>query len=416
MTIDSVSRIRELVSQHEAWRGVCVNLIASENVTSPLVRGLLASDLLHRYADYDLDPQERKYRGTQYIEEIERETVQLARQLFGARFVELRPIGGHIACMAGLLAVLKPGDTVMEVARDIGGHRTATKFGLCSVLSYRTVYFPSDCAAYNVDVDRSAELIREVRPRLLIFGSSNFLFPHPVKELVAVAREVGALVAYDASHVFGLIAGGGFQDPLGEGADIVMGSTHKTLPGPQGGMLLTNSEELAARIAAALYPPLVTNHHCFRIPALAACFAEMLAFGRDYAAQVVANARALGSELVRRDIPVVAQDRGFTRSHTLVISVDRFGAAEAVSRRLEENNIIVTPLLLPPALGKQGIRIGTQELTRLGARAEDMAEVADAIAAALAKDDPEAGRARAGALRARLPGISYCFDRPTANR
>ncbi len=407
---EAVARIQHLLSQHEAWRSSCLNLTASENVTSPLVRRLLGSDLVHRYADYDTDPEVRKYRGTRYIRDIERETASLARELFGARFAELRPIGGHVAGLAALAAAVRPGDTVMETSSEIGGHRTATKLGLAPMFSHRTVFLPSNVQAYNVDVERSMELIRKVKPRALILGSSFFLFPHPVRELSAAAHELGALVVYDASHVFGLIAGGLFQDPLAEGADLLVGSTHKTLPGPQGGIILTNSEELAGRVARLIYPSLVDNHHPFRMPALAACLAEAMAFGKAYARQIVSNARSLGAELVRRGIPLVGEDSGFTCSHTLLLRVERFGTAAEVALKLEEKNVILNAVTLPEALGIHGLRAGVQEMTRLGARESDMAEVGEILVAALGTAEPEAVRARIKALRARLSGIGYCFD------
>jgi glycine hydroxymethyltransferase len=268
-------RIQDLVARHAAWRRKTLNLIASENILSPAVLNALACDFQGRYADYPgRDPRNRRYRGNRYIAEVEAEAVRLAAELFRARFVELRPIAGHLAGLAIVAGVCRPGDVVLEVGRDGGGHREAGRLTVAPLVSLDVRYLPFDPITFNVDTAAAIRQIEELRPRLVILGSSHFLFPHPVAAIAeAVHRIPGAVLAYDASHVMGFLAAGRFQDPLAEGADVVFGSTHKTLPGPQGGIIFSNDDALMNRVCEALIPGLVTNHHPGRMPAMALALA-----------------------------------------------------------------------------------------------------------------------------------------------
>ena len=201
---------------------------------------------------------------------------------FGAEACELRALSGHVAGSAVIMAVCKPGDLVMEVGQDGGGHRLAAKLAIAPLIDLRVEYLPFDPVAFNIDTHEASRAIAQRRPRLVVLGSSTFLHPHPVAALVEACKAVGAVLAFDASHVMGFLAVEQFQAPLAEGADVVFGSTHKTLLGPQGGVIFGDSE-IVARAADAVYPPLVTNHHPFRIPALAVALAEHAEFGDAYA-------------------------------------------------------------------------------------------------------------------------------------
>jgi glycine hydroxymethyltransferase len=177
----------------------------------------------------------------------------------------------------------------------------------------------------------------------------------------------------------GLIAGGRFQQPLAEGADLLITSTHKTLAGPQGGMILTNDASIAERMATATAPLIVANHHLARIPALAATFLEWKACGSAYADAIVENAKALARALEERVVPVVGAEYGYTESHTLLPVVDAFGEAKAVADRLEVCGIIVGGTGVPEEYGTHGLRIGVQEVTRFGMTPDDAGPVADCI-------------------------------------
>ena len=178
--------IEELVARHTTWRASTLNLIASENVLSPSVLAALGSDIEGRYADYPgRDPTNRRYRGNRYIAEIEAEATQLARELFRARYVELRAIAGHLAGLAVILAVCRPGDLVLELDREGGGHREAGRLGVAPLISLDIGALPFDAVRFNVNPEAAVRLIEQRRPRLVILGSSHFLFPHPVAALAA---------------------------------------------------------------------------------------------------------------------------------------------------------------------------------------------------------------------------------------
>jgi glycine hydroxymethyltransferase len=215
------------------------------------------------------------------------------------------------------------------------------------------------------------------------------------------------ILAYDASHVMGLIACGAFQQPLQEGAHVVFGSTHKTLPGPQGGIIFSNDSTLMDTISRAVYPGTVTNHHLFRAPALAATLLEMKAHP-EYGRKVIENARCLGKSLSKLGISVVAAQYGCTNSHTVLLRVRDFGSGRSVAATLDAHNVITSYTSLPEELGKEGIRLGTAEITRLGAEESHVTEAADLIAAILRGAlSGEQARLAIAQWADALPGLQY---------
>jgi len=405
----------ELLRQHEAWRADCLNLIASENAFSRSVLQVRSSDLEQRYANYlGRDRARRTYRGTRFVEQIEDRVDRQVKRVFHAQQVELRAISGQVAGAAIVAGLAVPGDRVLELTRADGGHQVAGRMVVLPLFDLEVHDLAFDPAAYNIDVDRALEQLERLQPRFVILGSSYFLFPHPVGALADAVHRHGGLILYDASHVLGLMAGGRFQDPLAEGADIVFGSTHKTFPGPQGGIIYGNDQELIERASVGVYPALVTNHHLSRMPAMAIALAEMERWGRDYADAVIGNARALGEQLTECGVRMVAADRGWTASHTLLAIPDPSQEARAWSVALEAAGIITTAVPLPAALGGQGIRIGSQEVTRRGALAADMGEIAALIARVLRGEDPEQVAPVARALARRFSEIRYSVDTPAS--
>jgi len=301
--------------------------------------------------------------------------------------------------MAVLMGLLKPGDPVVVSHTDNGGY----PLNLQARFPLEIHYFPYRTNRYVMNAEAAAELVEQVRPRLVVFGASIFLFPHPVREVSNAARTVGATIAYDGSHVLGLIAGKQFQDPLGEGADILLGSTHKTLPGPQGGMILVQKHgQLAEQVDATLRPPpiLVDNFHMNRVAALAVTLAELIQFGKAYAQQVVSNAQVLARSLHDEGVRLVQSDRGFTASHQVLIDVANLDEGLQVRNRLEQGDIIADA----------GVRLGTQEVTRRGMRESEMKLVAGLIADLLVrKVPPSRVRKQVNALADQFQGIEYCF-------
>jgi glycine hydroxymethyltransferase len=230
-----------------------------------------------------------------------------------------------------------------------------------------------------------------------------------------VFSEVGCSTWYDAAHVLGLIAGRKFQDPLREGIDVISGSTHKTLPGPQHGMILSDltKQGLETSLRRGVFPGVTSNHHLHSVAALAVTLAETREFGEAYADQVIRNAKALGQGLFERGMDVLCEHLGFTESHTIVVDVEEFQGGAKVAKNLEAANIILNKNLLPwdsDPVRPCGIRIGSQELTRLGMKEKEMAEVAELIARVVVKGQaPEKVKPDVIDLKRQFTKVHYCF-------
>ncbi len=406
-----VQQIDALIDRHSEFRENSLNLIASENHPSALVDRLFAHELNHRYGNYiGIDLFHRHYQGNRYIAEIEALAHELAKELFGAAYVDLRPLSGNLAGIATTFALARPGDTALEV---FNGHEYAKKLSETPLeIDLKSISIPWDGPRYNIDLEKTVSLIERERPRLVTIGSGVFLFRQPVRAIrEAMDRYVpDACLIFDAAHVIGLIAGKRFPSPLEEGADVVISSTHKTLAGPQGGLVLTNDESLAEQIGPAIAPLLESNHHLGRIPALAATFLEWIEFGEAHASAVIGNAKALGAALHERGVPLIGEALGYTETHTLLLVVDAFGEGKAVADRLEACNIIAGAMAIPREVGSHGIRMGVQELTRTGMTAADVPEVADCIVDALKEEDPEQVRRRVRDLANRFRQVRFTSD------
>jgi len=390
-----ISEILALVEKHENWRGKeCLNLIPSENVMSPAVRGLLGSELVHRYTARD-----HFYMGTRFMDEIEQFGEELAKEVFGAETADLRPLSGHVADMIFVACFSKPGDVLMCVSPDDGGYSGLWHDGLAGLFGLRAVPLPFLKDDMNIDVGKAEETIRRVKPKLVIFGASLITFPHPVKELADIANEVGACVGFDGSHVLGLIAGKHFQDPLREGAQVLLGSTHKSFFGPQGGIVLADKEH-GEVMKAKICPRFVDNAHWNRIAALTLALAEMREFGREYAEQVIRNAKALAKNLYDYDFPVKCSHLGFTQSHQVILDFGGYERAREIAEKLQRANIIVDCV----------IRLGTCEVTRRGMKEGEMAKIAELIKrAVLDEENPETIKREVAKLCSEFQSIQYCF-------
>lgn len=407
----AASRLLELVRSHEDWRRRCLNLCAAENALSPAVRSLLSGDLAQRYGDYEgRDLGARKYFGTREIVGLERFVEELAREVFGADHVELRPVSGHTCGNALMMGLCQPGDTVMELSREGGGHRLARKLATSPLIPLRVEDLPINPDTLDIDPEATAAAVDRLRPRLVIVGSSNFIFPVRLRELKrALAPFPEVVLVYDASHVLGLIAGGRFQNPLEEGADLVLAGTQKSFPGPQGGIIYSNRADLMDRLSAAVYPALLSNHHLARLPALGMALAEMQDNGADYADAVIANARSLAGALARRDLPVLGADRGFTASHTVLLRRSEALGKTNPGALLDEHDVIGNTIALPPQSGGVGLRLGSAEVTRCGADASWMEAAGEVIA------DLLTGRERGEPLRHRVHHLAEKLTAPSGN-
>ncbi|HWH08747.1 MAG TPA: serine hydroxymethyltransferase [Candidatus Thermoplasmatota archaeon] len=408
------------VERHHAWFDQSIPLIASENLISPLARRMLVSDFHDRYAEGH--PGKRYYQGLIHIDAVERKCKELALRLFDCTWADVRCVSGTEANIAAFAATTKPGDLITAVSTADGGHISHAKFGGAGVRGLAIETYPWDAENMVPDVQGSVKLIREKKPKLCVIGQSMFLFPTPMRDIAAAAHEVGAVVMYDGAHVMGLIAGKRFQDPLREGADFITGSTHKTLPGPQGALILGNfppeaHEEqgtLARKLDRAVFPGTVSSHHLHHLAAKAVALAEHLDFGQAYADQVIRNAKALAQALHEKGVAVLGEKRGFTESHQVVVDVKAHGGGAWAAQALEDAGLITNMNMLPgdtSALHPSGLRLGSQEMTRIGMREADMREVAQFLVdVVVRKEKPADVKRRVAEFRARFKGIHYCYD------
>jgi glycine hydroxymethyltransferase len=346
------------------------------------------------------------------------------KSLFKCTWADVRIVSGthaNLATFKGLSLAAKNRKMVVTPL-SCGAHISHDYTGLAgTVLGLENINHVYNIEEFNIDVDRSIDVIRAAKPGIVTFGGSLFLFPHPIKELKAVCDEVGAYVAYDASHVLGLIAGDVFQDPLSEGADFITSSTHKTFPGPQGGVILGNPstprlKKAVKKIQFAVFPLSASNTHLGRLPALGIAALEMKLFGVEMTRQIIKNAQTAGQYLYENGIKVLCSSKGFTRSHQLAVDVRNFGGGKKVAKDLEDSNIILNKNLLPydnqnDRDNPSGLRIGFQDVTRRGFKEGDIKYLCDLMISVMkGKRKPAEVKNDVLALKKEFSQVKYGFQ------
>lgn len=375
------SEITKLIREHNEMMRNSIPLIASENLTSKTVRMCYLSDFGHRYAEGKVG--ERYYAGCKFIDEVEKIAIELTKKLFEAEHVNVQPISGVVANLAAFFALTDPGDVIFSISVPCGGHISHDRISAAGLRGLRVVYYPFNVEEMNIDVEATEKLAKDVKPRLFVLGSSLMLRRQPTKEIEEIAEKIDAKVMFDASHVLGLIAGKAYPNPMKEGADVLTASTHKTFFGPQRALIIS-TERLARKIDKAVFPGVVSNHHIHSLAAYAVAAMEMLEFGQAYARQVVKNAKKLAETLYDLGYKVLGESFGFTETHQIAVDVRQFGGGDGVAKKLEEVGIILNKNLLPwdsveLAANPSGIRIGVQEVTRLGMKEDEMVTIAKFI-------------------------------------
>ncbi len=407
---EDLTRVLEIVRlANKRRRNETINLVASENVMSRLAEALYLCDFVGRYGGES----EEHIAGADPIRELMRMLEEVFGEMLGAKHVESRCLSGTMANTAVLLGLVKHGDTIMSLPTENGGHPSFSPEGMLEALGVKHEPLPFDAEELNIDVDATIRLMNEKKPRLIVLGASAYLFPHPVREIAEHAASLGARVVYDASHVLGLIMGGVWRNPLEDGASIMTSSTHKTFPGPQGGIVLFMDSSDYESVSRIVYPRLVSNIHPHRIPATLVTAIEMRVFGNRYASQVVSNARALAETLVELGFKVLGEEKGFTSSHQVLVDVEELGGGDKCARMLEEANIMVDSFTLPGKKGVKGLRLGTQEMTRVGMREPEMMEIAMLMRKVLIeRRDPGEVKKQVVELRSMFTRVKYGFSLP----
>ena len=383
-----------------------LELIASENYVSPRVLAAHASPLTNKYADGY--PGHRHYAGCENVDVAERLAIERAQKLFAAGWANVQPYSGSQANLSAYLALLAPGDVMLAMRPAHGGHRTHGAADNLSGSLYRVVHYDVVAETGEIDYEQVATLARECRPKLIVAGFSAYSRVVDWARFRAIADEVGARFLADIAHVAGLIAAGLYPNPVPL-ADVTTTTTHKTLRGPRGGMILApRRSELTERLDAAVFPGTQGGPLMHVVAAKAVAFAEALepSFA-DYQRQTLANARALADGLLARGYEVVS---GGTDNHMLLVDLrDAEIDGARAERALHAAHIAVNRVSLPgdtgnePTQGDRGLRLGTPAVTTRGLREPEIRRVAGWIADVL-----DAGGADAAVARVRAEVVKLC--------
>jgi glycine/serine hydroxymethyltransferase len=450
-----LSELTDQIAENNLWRQrKCFNLIPSENTPSLFVKLCEIGDPSGRYAEHKTalkketeslagsgalkGDQVYYYQGADFIYHMEQRLKSEFAEFIGGTAVETRPVSGQMAneiVFKGLVKFLssKPDgfpalsstgrlQCVMNNDLNYGGHLSAQPYGaLFNFAEDQIVNFPMDQKnPYKMDIEKMISLVDKHHPALIVFGKSMFLHPEPIRQLRAFIGTIPnylPLVMYDAAHVLGIL-GSMFQDPLGEGAEIVTGSTHKTFWGPQRGIIASKLPDSApyrklwTEIVARTFPGSTSNHHLGTQLAMLAATIEMNAFKDAYQAQVLSNARAFAKACAVNGIPVEGgEEEGYTHTHQTIIRVSSFGDAKEIASRLEANNIITNYQALPgdaTFYHPSGIRMGVQEMTRFGMKESHFDGLARFIADIVLRKKNSA--AEVAAYRANFNTMEYCLN------
>ncbi len=387
----------------------CINLNPATNAMNPKAEALLAAGLGSRPSlGYPGDKYEM---GLEAAEKIEVIASQLAAEVFGARYVEVRVGSGALANLYVFMASAQPGDTIIVPPPSIGGHVTHQQPGAAGLYGLKIVHAPVDAARYTVDLKGLEEQALALRPKVISIGGSLNLLPHPVAAIREIADRVGAKVLFDAAHLSGLIAGKAWQQPLAEGAHVMTMSTYKSLGGPPSGLIVGADAELAQRLDAIAYPGLTANFDLGKTAALAMTLLDWRDHGQAYGRAMVECAAVLAEELAAAGIAPYRTVEGYTRSHQCALPAARWGGGQAAAKLLRRANLLTCGIGLPidPVPGDvNGLRLGTTELPRWGMAPADMPAVADFLARVLARGEaPEAVAPEVTAFRRRFDKLHY---------
>ena len=357
-----------------------IELIASENIVSPAVMAAMGSVLTNKYAEGY--PGHRYYGGCQYVDQVEQIAIDRACKLFGAKYANVQPHSGAQANLAVYFALLNVGDTVMGMDLSQGGHLTHGSPVNMSGKNYNFVSYGVSAEDGRIDYAALAKQVAKVRPKLLVAGASAYPRAIDFEKLAEIAHGYGAMLMVDMAHIAGLVAGGQHQSPVPY-ADVVTTTTHKTLRGPRGGLILTNNEYIIKRINSAIFPGTQGGPLEHVIAAKAVCFGEALKPEfKEYARKIVENAKALETELTARGVKLVS---GGTDNHLLLIDLtDEDCTGKELEYNLDEVHITANKNTVPgekrSPFVTSGVRIGTPAVTTRGMGSDEMKVIADCIA------------------------------------
>jgi glycine hydroxymethyltransferase len=406
------AEIYALIREEERRQDQSIRLIASENYASSAVMEATGSVLANKYSEGY--PGHRYYEGQEYVDQVETLAIERAKALFGAAHANVQPYSGSPANQAVYLALLKPGDTVMGLGLPFGGHLTHGWNVNFSGILYNAVQYEVDAKTHRVDLNKVEDLARRARPKMIICGGTAYPREWDFAGFAAIAKSVDATLVADIAHIAGLVVAGAHPHPFPH-AHILTTTTHKTLRGPRGGMILSDGT-FAKEIDRAVFPGLQGGPHDHTTAAIAVALKEAATpeFKR-YAHQIVANAKALAAELLRHGLKIVS---GGTDNHLILIDVTPRGingkpAARALSKAGIECNYNTVPFDPRKPMDPSGLRIGTPSVTSRGMKEKEMVAIAAWIDRVIDAADDERTLAKIRAEVAEFckafpaPGIAY---------
>ena len=373
-----------------------LELIASENLVSEAVMIAMGTPLTNKYAEGY--PDKRYYGGCECVDVVENIAIERAKELFGAKFANVQPHSGAQANTAVYFALIQPGDTVMGMSLAHGGHLTHGSPVNISGMYYNFVPYELDPVTERIDMENFEKLAREHKPKLIVAGASAYPRVIDFEKMAEIAHSVGAYFMVDMAHIAGLVAAGEHPSPMPY-ADVVTTTTHKTLRGPRGGLILTNDEEIAKAINKAIFPGIQGGPLMHTITAKAVCFGEALKPEfKAYAKRVVENCAALAKTLIEEGFKLVS---GGTDNHLMLVDLTgmKVDTGKEAEHLLDEIGITCNKNAIPGDIQKpfvtSGLRLGSAAVTSRGSTAEDMVEVGKIIAITLKDFDKNADEARA---------------------
>ncbi len=388
-------QIADAIVEEQERQNSHIELIASENWVSKAVMAAMGSPLTNKYAEGY--PGKRYYGGCECVDVVEKLAIDRAKQLFGAEHANVQPHSGAQANMAVQFAILQPGDTIMGMNLDHGGHLTHGSPVNMSGKYFKVVPYGVDDNGF-LDYDKMRELALECKPKMIIAGASAYARTIDFKRFREVCDEVGAVLMVDMAHIAGLIAAGLHPSPIPY-ADVVTTTTHKTLRGPRGGLILANKEAAEKyNFNKAIFPGIQGGPLMHVIAAKAVCFQEALTEEfKEYQQQIIKNAQALCSGLMNRDIKIVS---GGTDNHLMLVDLTTYDlTGKATEKLMDEAHITCNKNTIPndpkSPFVTSGIRLGTPAVTSRGMKEEDMDQVAEAIAMVIKEQENGVAGARA---------------------
>lgn len=367
-----MEKIFDLLMRHESHAQDSIRLVANENLPDVEERLPYLMDMFARYSfEKDAPWKVQSY----CLDEIESNTEAMLKELLNCKYVSLKPISGLNGMITVISAFNKAGDTVMTLDPLDGGHGETGE--ILKRLGMNSVYIPFDRNTWQIDVNKLSKVIDTHKVKMIYLDLCMVLFPQPIRQIKELVSDK-VLIVYDASHVLGLIIGGQFQQPLEEGADIIIANTHKTLPGPHKAVFATN-KRLLKYLFVQESRHYISHHHMADVACLGLVLERGASYFKEYACQVIRNARTLAAELYQRGVKVQLPNLQFTSSHQFWIDCGEKNDVDEVVELLNQLNLIVNSTLIPSMNMRWGIRIGVQEITKQQITPEGIKIIAEII-------------------------------------